>query len=156
MNDARSYIPPVELGAVMRALAAGRVVRSNHPKFAVDDHVVGAFGVQEFSVSDVLFRYAIVCGGRTTLVRAAIGAALAAASALPVAPWQPRSGNEARIRRDQVPPGATGTTLGLTVLASGPGALADYQLALDEWRLLTAAALAGAGIRLISGEKSPW
>jgi alkylation response protein AidB-like acyl-CoA dehydrogenase len=30
-----------------------------------------------------------------------------------------------------------------TVLASGPDALASYQLALDEWRLLTAAALAG-------------
>ncbi|OBI47203.1 acyl-CoA dehydrogenase [Mycobacterium kyorinense] len=30
-----------------------------------------------------------------------------------------------------------------TVLASGPGALAEYQRALDEWRLLTAAALVG-------------
>jgi alkylation response protein AidB-like acyl-CoA dehydrogenase len=30
-----------------------------------------------------------------------------------------------------------------TVLASGPDAIASYQLALDEWRLLTAAALAG-------------
>lgn len=30
-----------------------------------------------------------------------------------------------------------------TVLGSGPGALADYQRALDEWRLLTAAALVG-------------
>lgn len=30
-----------------------------------------------------------------------------------------------------------------TVLASGPAALAEYQLALDEWRLLTGAALVG-------------
>ncbi|OHV01010.1 acyl-CoA dehydrogenase family protein [Mycobacterium talmoniae] len=32
---------------------------------------------------------------------------------------------------------------GRTVLGSGPDALADYQRALDEWRLLTAAALVG-------------
>jgi alkylation response protein AidB-like acyl-CoA dehydrogenase len=36
-----------------------------------------------------------------------------------------------------------GTADGRTVLGSGAQALADYQLALDEWRLLTAAALAG-------------
>jgi NADPH-dependent curcumin reductase CurA len=52
MNDSRSYIPPVEIGAVMRALGAGVVVESNHPKFEAGDHVVGAFGVQEFAVSD--------------------------------------------------------------------------------------------------------
>ena len=32
---------------------------------------------------------------------------------------------------------------GRTVLASGPGALAEYQRALDEWRVLSAAALVG-------------
>jgi alkylation response protein AidB-like acyl-CoA dehydrogenase len=35
------------------------------------------------------------------------------------------------------------TADGRTFLGSGPDALANYQLALDEWRLLTAAALAG-------------
>jgi NADPH-dependent curcumin reductase CurA len=52
MNDMPSYIPPVELGAVMRAGAVGRVVGSEHPKFAEGDHVYAPFGVQEFALSD--------------------------------------------------------------------------------------------------------
>ena len=51
--DARpSYIPPVEIGAVMRAAAVGRVTASEHPGFAVGDDVYGVFGVQEYAVSD--------------------------------------------------------------------------------------------------------
>ena len=42
MNEGRSYIPPVELGAVMRALAVGRVIASKNPKYAVGDHVSGS------------------------------------------------------------------------------------------------------------------
>src|SRR4029077_1184805 len=52
MNDARSYVPPVGLGEVMRAGAVGRVVASRHPGFAVGDHVSGVFGVQEYAISD--------------------------------------------------------------------------------------------------------
>ena len=52
MNDAKSYIAPVEIGAVMRAGGAGRVIASKHPKFQVGDLVSGAFGVQEYAVSD--------------------------------------------------------------------------------------------------------
>jgi NADPH-dependent curcumin reductase CurA len=52
MNDAKSYIPPVGIGEVMRAGGVGRVVASKHPKFAVGDHVVGVFGVQEYALSD--------------------------------------------------------------------------------------------------------
>jgi NADPH-dependent curcumin reductase len=52
MNDVRSYVPPVEIGAVMRALGVGRVTSSQNPDFAVGDHVSGVFGVQEFAVSD--------------------------------------------------------------------------------------------------------
>ena len=36
----------------MRAGAAGKVIASKHPKFAVGDHVVGAFGVQEYALTD--------------------------------------------------------------------------------------------------------
>jgi NADPH-dependent curcumin reductase CurA len=51
--DARpSYVPPVEIGAVMRAGAVGRVTASEHPGFAVGDDVYGVFGVQEYAVSD--------------------------------------------------------------------------------------------------------
>ncbi|HLM86847.1 MAG TPA: NADP-dependent oxidoreductase [Solirubrobacteraceae bacterium] len=52
MNAGASYIEPVEIGAVMRAGAVGEVIESRHPGFAVGDHVAGAFGVQEYAVSD--------------------------------------------------------------------------------------------------------
>ncbi len=52
MNEGKSYVPPVGLGEVMRAGALGRVIASRHPRFAVGDHVVGTFGVQEYAVSD--------------------------------------------------------------------------------------------------------
>ncbi len=52
MNAGRSYIPPVEIGAVMRALAAGEVVASANPGFAMGDRVTGVFGVQEYLTSD--------------------------------------------------------------------------------------------------------
>ncbi|HEY1077464.1 MAG TPA: NADP-dependent oxidoreductase [Fontimonas sp.] len=52
MNDAKSYIPPVGIGEVMRAGAVGKVIASKHPKYAVGDHVVGTFGVQQYALSD--------------------------------------------------------------------------------------------------------
>jgi NADPH-dependent curcumin reductase CurA len=52
MNDVPSYIPPVGLGEVMRAGAIGEVVASGHERFAAGDHVYGAFGVQQYAVSD--------------------------------------------------------------------------------------------------------
>jgi NADPH-dependent curcumin reductase CurA len=52
MNAGRSYVPPVEIGEVMRALGVGHVVESRHPGFAVGDDVSGIFGVQSYAVSD--------------------------------------------------------------------------------------------------------
>jgi NADPH-dependent curcumin reductase CurA len=52
MNDARSYVPPVGIGEVMRAGGVGRVVASQHPDFAVGNHVSGVFGVQDYALSD--------------------------------------------------------------------------------------------------------
>ncbi len=52
MNEGRSYIPAVEIGAVMRALAVGRVIASKNPKYAVGDHVSGSLGVQEYALSN--------------------------------------------------------------------------------------------------------
>lgn len=52
MNDVRSYLPPVQIGEVMRALGVGTVETSNHPGFDIGDNVVGVFGVQEYAVSD--------------------------------------------------------------------------------------------------------
>jgi NADPH-dependent curcumin reductase CurA len=52
MNDAASYIPPVEIGAVMRAGAVGRISASRHAGFEIGEHVYGPFGVQEFALSN--------------------------------------------------------------------------------------------------------
>src|SRR6202522_3866689 len=52
MNEGKSYIAPVGIGEVMRAGALGRVTASKNPKFAGGDHVYGAFGVQEFAISN--------------------------------------------------------------------------------------------------------
>ena len=59
MNEGRSYIAPVGIGEVMRAGGIGRVVASNHPDFAVGDHVNGTLGVQD---------YVVLEGGRLTKV----------------------------------------------------------------------------------------
>ena len=49
MNAGRSYIPPVELGEVMRAGGAGEVVESKHAAFRAGDKVTGFTGVQEYA-----------------------------------------------------------------------------------------------------------
>jgi NADPH-dependent curcumin reductase len=50
MNEGKSYIPPVEIGAVMRAGGIGVVSASEHADFKVGDHVSAGTGVQEFAV----------------------------------------------------------------------------------------------------------
>jgi len=52
MKQARSYVPPVPIGEVMRALALGKVVASKNPKFPIGKHVSGTFGVQEYFISE--------------------------------------------------------------------------------------------------------
>ncbi len=52
INDVRSYMPPVGIGEVMRALGLGIVTASRNPRFAVGDHVSGVFGVQEYALTD--------------------------------------------------------------------------------------------------------
>jgi NADPH-dependent curcumin reductase len=52
MNEARSYVPPVGIGEVMRAGAIGRVTGSRHPDFHDGELVSGMFGVQRYAVSD--------------------------------------------------------------------------------------------------------
>ncbi|HLX73728.1 MAG TPA: hypothetical protein VKR26_03275, partial [Terriglobales bacterium] len=52
INAVRSYMPPVGIGEVMRALAAGLVIESKNTNFAAGDHVYGALGVQEYAISN--------------------------------------------------------------------------------------------------------
>ena len=51
MNEGRSYIRPVELGAVMRAGVVGQVMESKAEGFAAGDYVTGNLGVQEFATA---------------------------------------------------------------------------------------------------------
>ena len=44
MSDVPQYLPPIEIGAVIRALGLGVVEQSRHPDFAVGDRVAGALG----------------------------------------------------------------------------------------------------------------
>ncbi len=46
MSDMPQYLPPIELGTVVRAIGAARVERSNDSRFAVGDEVVGIMGWQ--------------------------------------------------------------------------------------------------------------
>lgn len=52
MNDAKSYLPPVGLGEVMRAGGIGRVIASDSPDFPVGSHVSGGLGAQEYRAFD--------------------------------------------------------------------------------------------------------
>ncbi|GAB6919697.1 NADP-dependent oxidoreductase [Rhodococcus erythropolis] len=52
VSTAKSYIPPVRIGSVMRAYGVGRVVESQHPSYAIGDTVSGPFGVSEYCVTD--------------------------------------------------------------------------------------------------------
>ncbi len=51
MNEGKSYVPPVAIGEVMRALGAGKVIASKFPGLAAGDYVGGIFGVQEYAVA---------------------------------------------------------------------------------------------------------
>jgi hypothetical protein len=50
MNDTKSYIAPIQLGEIVRALAIGEVTVSKDPGFATGDLVAGLFGMQEYAV----------------------------------------------------------------------------------------------------------
>ena len=52
MNDGPSYVPPVQVGAVMCGEVAAEVLESRHPKYAVGDRVAGDLGWQQFAVSN--------------------------------------------------------------------------------------------------------
>jgi NADPH-dependent curcumin reductase CurA len=49
MNDAPSYVPPVGIGEVMRAIGVGQVVESRASGLSEGDHVTGLFGIQEYA-----------------------------------------------------------------------------------------------------------
>ena len=53
MNEARSYIKPIEIGEVMRAGSVGKVIKkSGKTRFNIGDHVSGWGGVQTHCISN--------------------------------------------------------------------------------------------------------
>eukprot|EP01116_Phalansterium_solitarium_P020956 TRINITY_DN6362_c0_g1_i1.p1 TRINITY_DN6362_c0_g1~~TRINITY_DN6362_c0_g1_i1.p1 ORF type:complete len:341 (+),score=64.48 TRINITY_DN6362_c0_g1_i1:730-1752(+) len=52
MTEAKSYLPPVQLGDVMRGLCVAQVVSSLHDKFSPGDLVTGTFGWQTYAITD--------------------------------------------------------------------------------------------------------
>lgn len=52
MNDVKSYVPPIQIGEVMRASAVGQVIDSRHPDFQPGALVSGMFGWQDYALVD--------------------------------------------------------------------------------------------------------
>jgi NADPH-dependent curcumin reductase len=52
MSNRRSYIPPVQIGEVMRGQTTAEVVESRHAGYGPGELVVGGFGWQDYAVSD--------------------------------------------------------------------------------------------------------
>jgi len=51
MSDAKSYVPPVEIGEVMVGQTVGEVVASKDPRFALGDTVLTSLGWQQWGVA---------------------------------------------------------------------------------------------------------
>ena len=51
MTDRPSYVPPVGIGEVMRALGIGEVVASRFPGIEPGEHVVGLLGIQDYAIA---------------------------------------------------------------------------------------------------------
>ena len=52
MNDAKSYIPPFQIGEVLQAGVVGEVVASNFDGIEKGDHVMGMLGWENYSIAD--------------------------------------------------------------------------------------------------------
>ena len=52
LNPNPGYVPPVQVGELMRAFAVGQVVASNHPSVAPGTYVQGMFGWQDWVTLD--------------------------------------------------------------------------------------------------------
>lgn len=51
-NNAPNYLPPVEIGAAMRAFAVGEVVASRNAGYEAGEILTGMFGLQRYAIDD--------------------------------------------------------------------------------------------------------
>ena len=59
IKNVPSYLPPVQIGDVMRAGTVGEVIESKHAQFPVGTFVSGWGGVQQYTISDGSATYAV-------------------------------------------------------------------------------------------------
>ncbi|MFO1466801.1 MAG: hypothetical protein U1F35_10250 [Steroidobacteraceae bacterium] len=71
VNEENNYVPPVPVGAVMRALAVGQVVESHHEGFRPGEYLYGWFGWQEYCIAPPAAVLRRVDPGQATLSQAA-------------------------------------------------------------------------------------
>ena len=55
LNDVKSYVPPVQIGEIMRASSVGQIIESKDENFSIGDIVMGTFGWQEYAAVDSSF-----------------------------------------------------------------------------------------------------
>jgi NADPH-dependent curcumin reductase CurA len=72
MEDRPSYLPPVEIGAVMRGMTVGEVIESNLDGYAPGDRVTGMTGWQEWAAVDGGLRK-LPAGSDPTLALSVLG-----------------------------------------------------------------------------------
>ncbi|MEI8148132.1 MAG: NADP-dependent oxidoreductase [Actinomycetes bacterium] len=63
MNDAPGYLPPIEIGAVIRGGGSGVVVESRHAGYQVGDIVNGMTGWQEWAIADDANKFTVIPQG---------------------------------------------------------------------------------------------
>jgi NADPH-dependent curcumin reductase CurA len=75
LNDVRSYIPPVQIGEIMRGGSVGVIKASKSPKFKVGDHAVGSLGWTELAVAKdtEVSKFKLPSNGRVTDTLSVLG-----------------------------------------------------------------------------------
>jgi NADPH-dependent curcumin reductase CurA len=73
ISKARSYMPPVAIGEVMRGGCVAEVIESRHPDYSPGELVFGMFGWQEYALSDGVGVLRVPDGVGPTLALGALG-----------------------------------------------------------------------------------
>ena len=63
MNDAPGYLPPIEIGAVIRSSGTGVVIESKTPRYNVGDIVFGSTNWQEYVIADEENKFQVIPSG---------------------------------------------------------------------------------------------
>jgi NADPH-dependent curcumin reductase CurA len=63
MNDAPGYLPPIQIGDVIRSSGAGVVVESNSDRYSVGDIVIGMTGWQDYVLATEDNKFSVVPAG---------------------------------------------------------------------------------------------